>query len=718
MKRIRFLLLALLVLPPIGCGGGSSPPSLRSAPTLLVSISPSSASLLQGAQQQFTASVTGSTDAAVLWSAPNGGQISSSGMYTAPQTAGSYPVVATSVADFTKSASATVTVAAVAVSISPTSPSLYTGGTQQFSATVTGTMNNAVTWSASAGTVSGTGFYTAPAAAGTYTVTATSAADTSKSASATVTVAAPVAVSISPTSASLFTGGTQQFTATVTGTTNNAVTWSATGGTVSASGLYTAPDMAGTYTVTATSAADTTKSGSATVTVAAPVAVSISPTSVSLYTGGIQQFTAAVTGTTNTAVTWTASGGTVSSSGLYIAPGTTGTYTVSATSVADNTKSASAIVTVTAPPISVSISPSVATVVEGGAQQFTATVTGTTNTAVTWAATGGTVSSTGLYTAGTTLGVYTVTATSAADNTSSATARVTVGPNLTGNWVFVLTLLDSNGANLGLLLLNMNLPSQTDQNGVYLASPPSAVFLYAPATSSGNAPLFYGSVPASPFYWSAWVKLTTLEISLSLPPANNQVTASANGGCLVSSVSFTFMGMPNGQWWVGNYDSSGSSSSGFTGSISSNCSPNWPVQNSGTLRGNFVAVKVPPILGDYTGNTPVYYGVVDSTPDFNLLSYSAAPYGDFDGVTLTAATQVGDWVFGNSPNGPICGYDPSFDPSLTNIPVGQSPWPAGVHQLMILGGWSYSPNIADLTQPGDCAFVLPLNDPVETLYLP
>src|SRR6202050_1001250 len=87
---------------------------------------------------------------------------------------------------------------------------------------------------------------------------------------------APVSVSISPVSASLLTGGSQQFTATVTGSRNSAVTWSATSGTVSSSGLYTAPTAAGSYTVTATSVADTTKSGSASGTVTAASAQSVS----------------------------------------------------------------------------------------------------------------------------------------------------------------------------------------------------------------------------------------------------------------------------------------------------------------------------------------------------------------------------------------------------------------------------------------------------------
>ena len=76
-----------------------------------------------------------------------------------------------------------------------------------------------------------------------------------------------VTVSISPTSAAILAGGTQQFTATVTGASNTTVTWSANGGSVSSSGLYIAPDTAGVYTVTATSATDPTKSASVTVNV-------------------------------------------------------------------------------------------------------------------------------------------------------------------------------------------------------------------------------------------------------------------------------------------------------------------------------------------------------------------------------------------------------------------------------------------------------------------
>src|SRR5713226_4862621 len=75
---------------------------------------------------------------------------------------------------------------------SPANPTVSSGGTQQFTATVRETSNVGVTWSATAGTISKTGLFVAPAVkvATTATVTATSVADPSKKASATVLVTA------------------------------------------------------------------------------------------------------------------------------------------------------------------------------------------------------------------------------------------------------------------------------------------------------------------------------------------------------------------------------------------------------------------------------------------------------------------------------------------------------------------------------------------------
>jgi Divergent InlB B-repeat domain len=78
-----------------------------------VTISPAAASLVAGATQQFTASVSGSADSAVAWSVAegaSGGSIDSTGLYTAPQSSGTFHVVAASHADSSRSATASVTV--------------------------------------------------------------------------------------------------------------------------------------------------------------------------------------------------------------------------------------------------------------------------------------------------------------------------------------------------------------------------------------------------------------------------------------------------------------------------------------------------------------------------------------------------------------------------------------------------------------------------------
>src|SRR5512134_1402061 len=118
-----------------------------------------------------------------------------------------------------------------------------------------------------------------------------------------------VAVEVQPPSATLGVGGTVQFAAVVTGTVNTSVTWmvqETSGGSVSTGGLYTAPSAAGTYHVVATSAADGTKAATAVVTVqpVAPIVVTVAPATATVAASATRTFTATVTGTTNTAVTW------------------------------------------------------------------------------------------------------------------------------------------------------------------------------------------------------------------------------------------------------------------------------------------------------------------------------------------------------------------------------------------------------------------------------
>ena len=463
----------------------SSSAAVTILPGVAISISPTTAQVIAGKTQQFTATVTNTSNTGVTWSVSGSGctgatcgTVSTSGLYTAPGTLPSpalVTVTAKSDADSTKTASAAVTILpAVGVSVSPITATVVVGKTRQFTATVTGISNTAVTWSlkgsgcsgATCGTISTSGLYTAPTAVpspATVTVTATSNADTTKAASAVVTIALPVSVAISPTSASVAAGGTTQFTATVSNTSNTAVTWSVKGsgcsgaacGTVSSSGLYSAPSTPpspATVTVTATSSADTTKSASATVTILPAVVIKVTPTNAQVISGKTQQFTATVTGSTNTSVAWSVSGlgctgsgcGTISSTGLYTAPAappSPAQVIVTATSNASPSKAASVSVTIL-PPVVIKISPATLQLAVSKSQLFTATVTGgTSNPAVTWSVNGpgctgaacGTVSSVGLYTAPPNVPTppqVNVVATSVADTTKTATAAVTILPTI------------------------------------------------------------------------------------------------------------------------------------------------------------------------------------------------------------------------------------------------------------------------------------------------
>jgi hypothetical protein len=261
---------------------------------------------------------------------------------------------------------ATASRAVSTVVVSPAATSVAASAKVQFTAAIQGTTtNSSVTWMASTGTITSAGVFTAPAKGGTITITATSVADPTKSATATVTVAAAgqpsgsgvTSVTVSPLTASSITSGTLSFGATVQGTaSNSSIIWRALLGTITSAGTYTAPTKAGSDTVTATSVADASKSASSivTVTTAAPsLAVSsivIWPTSAQVTTGGTFQFASTVQGTvTDKSVRWTASLGTINSTGSYTASTKAGNDTVTAISNVDSTKTASSSVTMSAP---------------------------------------------------------------------------------------------------------------------------------------------------------------------------------------------------------------------------------------------------------------------------------------------------------------------------------------------------------------------------------
>jgi hypothetical protein len=155
--------------------------------------------------------------------------------------------------------------------------------------------------------------------------------DVSSGSSINIAGAAGTTVTISPKTATIPVLGSQQFSAAGATFSKNS---GCLGSVDSASGVYTATSTAETCTITATLG---TLTDFATVTASA---FTVSPTTVNLNVGGVQQFAA------NFAATWTATGGTIDTAGKYTAPNLNGTYTITATAV-NGGKTATATVTVT-----------------------------------------------------------------------------------------------------------------------------------------------------------------------------------------------------------------------------------------------------------------------------------------------------------------------------------------------------------------------------------
>jgi len=318
-----------------------------------VQVSPGTASLQASQTQQFTASVTGSTNTAVTWSlSPQVGTITANGLYTAPMSisaAQTVRVTATSQADNTQSASATV-------NLLPPAGTFNTIFVNAGGGAYTDTSGN--NWGADTGFQGGQTASTANTIAGTADQTLY---QTERWGPSTYTFTAPAGnytVVLKFAEIYYTSPNNRLFNVTINGTqvlTNFDIV-------AAAGGAFRAIDKSFPVTVTgnsiniqfATGSADYPKISAIQIKQASGVGIQISPGSVSLQASQSQQFTATVTGTGNLGVTWSANPqvGTLTSSGLYTAPGSISSnqvIQVTATSVADPTQKATALVTLLAP---------------------------------------------------------------------------------------------------------------------------------------------------------------------------------------------------------------------------------------------------------------------------------------------------------------------------------------------------------------------------------
>jgi Bacterial Ig-like domain (group 2) len=353
--------------------------------------------------------------------------------------------------------------------------------------------------------------------------------------SAPTVVPVPVlsSVTVSPSSGSYVAPATQQFTATghySDGSTKDitlSVTWSSSNTTVASvsnnAGSQGLASMVGTGSANITAGLGTAR-GSASVTVTSSLtSIDVAPASANLQPSATQQFTATGHYDDNSSkdvtqsATWSSSNtqvATVSNSaGSQGLATMVGSGSASITAAMGSVQGSSSV-TVTSS-VSVSVSPSFASVtVTHQNQPFTATVLGTTNTAVTWFVDGvdggnstvGTISSSGLYTPPGTKGFHTITATSQADLGKSASAQVAVSDNpgvftrgydnartgLNPNEI-VLTPQNVNSKQFGklfsysvdggmyaepLYVANVELPDHTFHNIVYVATTSDMVYAF------------------------------------------------------------------------------------------------------------------------------------------------------------------------------------------------------------------------------------------------
>lgn len=164
------------------------------------------------------------------------------------------------------------------VIVTPEGQTVQAGATLQFQArtvlTDGDTTTGAVTWSATGGAISTAGLFTAGQTAGVFRVVARAQNDIADT--ATVNVAVPstnptlIAVVLTPATASVAAGGTVQFSA-VGRLSNGAsqtvgITWTATGGLVSGTGLYTAGAVTGSFQVFAAAAGGLADTAAVTIT--------------------------------------------------------------------------------------------------------------------------------------------------------------------------------------------------------------------------------------------------------------------------------------------------------------------------------------------------------------------------------------------------------------------------------------------------------------------
>ena len=309
--------------------------------------------------------------------------------------------------------------------------------------------------------------------------------------------------------------------------------------TVTQAGVVTGHSK-GMVTITATLAIDATIQGTTTISVQEAVTVLVTPSNTELEVNETQQFSAQVTGGTDTAVTWSVSRedlATINASGLLMATGE-GTLTVTATSVEDNTVNGFVTLTIT-PSTSVDnieISPPNATILVDSTQILNASVSvsGGAPTTVTWLSSNMTVATVTSVTATTGIvtglaeGEVTVTATSTFDSMIFGEATITVSELAEIESISIVPQMDTVDVDSTITLMANVIATGGAATTVTWASEDANVTVDATTGVVTGVSVGTAIVSATSTFGTNVVAFATIEViqppvvvSISLPPENN-----------------------------------------------------------------------------------------------------------------------------------------------------------------------------------------------------
>jgi uncharacterized protein YjdB len=319
MRRISLLLWSCIFAVAFLMNSCDSDSRSGSAPG--ITTQPVNATVSVGQTATFTVVAFGSSPISYQWQ-KNMANISGAtgASYTTPATVNAdngaqFDVIVTNAKGSITSAAATLTVKAAlqSIAVTPASPSIKAGTTQQFKATGTYSDNStndittAVIWNstnAAAATIGASTGLATGVAAGTTQITATQGAVVSPNDALTVTAAPTLqSIAVTPASPSIAAGATQQFKATGTYSDSSTkditttVTWNssnAAAATIGASTGLATGVAAGTTQITAMLGAVVSPNDALTVTAAAPTlqSIAVTPASPSIKAGATQQFKA------------------------------------------------------------------------------------------------------------------------------------------------------------------------------------------------------------------------------------------------------------------------------------------------------------------------------------------------------------------------------------------------------------------------------------------